>query len=424
MPIRLLTLAFVALFACSCSLLPSKQTSKKHSDSKRSGTAAAKPAASSTAGTDRQAPSAPTVVSKDGPEFAPPLTPAAAPRPASEKPAEPAKTEAPAPKAPEPKTPGPAAQPPPQPAPPGGTLVGTVVAVVNGDIITQEDVLRDIRPELAAIDRDDSLTAIGKNAKRSDVIANTVVRKIERLLALQEARRTIPDEQAQRVEADVDTLIKSTIRLVGTLTRLQGMMAAEGQTIEAQKKIEVDNRLIRLLLDREVDGRVYVTPGEMLRCYDDHEASYRRKKEVQIREIYISYANVPAKEDAVKKAGELLERIRKGEDFGKLAAQYSEGPQAKKEGLWDFATEGTGAFRPEVEKAAFSLGPKEVSGCLTSQIGAHIIKVEDVRPARVVPFAEVQEDIGAKLRAGKRQALYRQFIDKLREKSYVEVLWK
>jgi parvulin-like peptidyl-prolyl isomerase len=65
-----------------------------------------------------------------------------------------------------------------------------------------------------------------------------------------------------------------------------------------------------------------------------------------------------------------------------------------------------------------------VSGCLTSQIGAHIIKVEDVRPARVVPFAEVQEDIGAKLRAGKRQALYRQFIDKLREKSYVEVLWK
>ena len=64
------------------------------------------------------------------------------------------------------------------------------------------------------------------------------------------------------------------------------------------------------------------------------------------------------------------------------------------------------------------------SDVIVSQIGVHIIKVEDVRPARTAPFAEVQSQIGKDLREQKRKRLYRDFIKKLWDQSYVDIRWK
>ncbi len=302
--------------------------------------------------------------------------------------------------------------------------VGTVVAVVNGDIITKEEVLSEIRLQLHRIDSDTLLTPVGKEAKRKELISALLVLKVERLLALQQAKRVITLEEEQRIETDVDSIVKDTIRFVGTAAKLEGELAQRGQTIDKQKQAAVDNRRLQALLAREVDAHVYVTPAQMRTYYDAHRRDYGEKARVKIRQIFLRKDNYASTKEAADKARDLLKRIRKGEDFGKLAGQYSDGPYSKKGGLWEFVTEGSGAFRPEVARVAFRLGPKRVSGVITSDIGVHIIKAEDVRPARTPPFAEVQDEIVAKLREEKRRELYREFIKKLWDKSYVDIRWK
>ena len=145
---------------------------------------------------------------------------------------------------------------------------------------------------------------------------------------------------------------------------------------------------------------------------------------MQIREIFLALSSYATKEDALRKGRDLLKRIAAGEDFARLAKEYSEGPYAKDGGLWEFVVQGSGAFRPEVEKIAFSLAPKAVSDVILSEIGVHIIKVEDIHAAHTVPFLEVQEGIATKLRQEKREQLYRQFIKKLWDRSYVDIRWK
>jgi len=408
MPRRILLLLLVVLLVPSCSLFQKK------------------PAGSAKRKTTLAAARAPKrVVKAEAPEPRP--TPVVTP-------------EVPKPVTPPPTTPvPPPAREPVAPAPPEKLLrpalsratyepqadiVGTVVAVVNGDIVTREAVLSEIRPQLDAIDRDDSLTAVGKEAKRKELISTTVIVKAERLLALQEAKRVIPAEEGQRIEADVNSLVKDTIRHVGTLTRLESTLAEKGRTVDAQKQTEVDNRLIRALLAREVDANVDVTPAEMQRYYVAHRADYEQKKQVQVREIFLSFSNYASREEAVNRGRELLKRIASGEDFGKLAREYSDGPNAKSGGLWEFVTEGTGTFRREVEKVAFALEPKAVSDVVLSEIGVHIIKVEDLRPARTIPFPEVQDEISMKLHGEQREALYRRLIQKLWDRSYVDIRWK
>ena len=69
---------------------------------------------------------------------------------------------------------------------------------------------------------------------------------------------------------------------------------------------------------------------------------------------------------------EVLEKLKKGESFSKLALEYSLDGSRKQGG--DLGWFGRGAMVKEFEEAAFKLNKGEVSGLVRTQFGYHIIK--------------------------------------------------
>jgi parvulin-like peptidyl-prolyl isomerase len=140
--------------------------------------------------------------------------------------------------------------------------------------------------------------------------------------------------------------------------------------------------------DLQQNSEKLVTDEDIQKYYSEHPNEF---EEVRARHILISTSPSPAppgaekeakkplsKEEAKKKAQGLLDRVRKGENFEKLAQENSDdGSKAQGGDLGYFAKDGS--MVAEFETAAFALKPGEVSEVVESQFGYHIIKVEDHR---------------------------------------------
>ena len=137
--------------------------------------------------------------------------------------------------------------------------------------------------------------------------------------------------------------------------------------------------------------------NELQDFYNEHAEEYRLPEQVTAQHIlFKTEGKTPEQVEAIrKKATEVLTRAKNGEDFAKLAKEFSEDTSASRGG--DLGTFQRGAMVAPFEQAAFNLGPGAISDLVTTQFGFHIIKVNAKQDSRVRPFAEIKEAIRPRL---------------------------
>lgn len=106
------------------------------------------------------------------------------------------------------------------------------------------------------------------------------------------------------------------------------------------------------------------------------EAFQRSLKHIRVAHIFIAFRNSAGVSDtlaAMNKKDHVLARLQKGEDFGKLAKEFSDDPTAKtNNGEIGFVTVFTLPY--DFENAIYATAPGKVSVPVRSKIGYHIFK--------------------------------------------------
>lgn len=183
---------------------------------------------------------------------------------------------------------------------------------------------------------------------------------------------------------------------------------AEGPEFAARLAYYREKVLLDEYLTRE--AKKAATPEAARKLFDDTTKAMAPEEEVRARHILVE-------DEAQAKAA--AARIKKGEDFAKVAGELSKDPGSGKEG-GDLGWFTKDRMVPEFAETAFKLEKGQVSDPVKSQFGWHVIKVEDKRTKPLPEFEAVKPQIDQYLERKAQQDI----VLGLREKAKVERLDK
>jgi parvulin-like peptidyl-prolyl isomerase len=240
---------------------------------------------------------------------------------------------------------------------------------------------------------------------------------IDREVLWQEAQRRrilANEEEVKAAIRDMEGKFKDR----ETYLRKLGAMgfSEESYTAYVRQNLSVDR-----LMDSGVEGPP-VTDAELEKFYAENPDKFMRPEVARARHILIQAApgDAGAREEARRRAEELLAKIREGGDFAGLAREHSEDSSAQAGG--DLGWFPRRQMVKPFEDAVFALEPGQISDIVETEFGFHIIKLEAKQAGEKVALAEVKDRVRQYLEGVKRGEAGQKLLERLRSEAKIERL--
>ncbi len=301
----------------------------------------------------------------------------------------------------------------------GGALLDEVAAVVDDSPILLSEVSARAAPELRRL-ADEAVGPEETEHRRADMMRQSLQTLIdERLLGeqLKNANITVSEQ-------DLDDTIRDVMRNNGIADEKVFEMALEkeGLTLEGYRQKLREQLEKTKLLRLKVNAQIKITDSEIDDEYQREYGSATGDEEVRARHLLVKVdkdATPEQRERALSQAKMLARRAQAGEDFSKLAREYSDGPSASRGGELGWFKRGE--MVPSFEAAAFAQPKGGVSDPVLTQFGYHVIQLEDRRRSAPPNLAKVKEQIRQKLAQRQMEKLTADYLKGLRKDAAIEI---
>ncbi len=226
-----------------------------------------------------------------------------------------------------------------------------------------------------------------------------------------------PENQQALIKADPrmeEVLVRNlaSIIVVSDVAKKKGF--DKDPKVRKQMEIMRNEYLARNYVQKEILGKIVLTEKDYEGYYETHKKEFENPEMVRARHILVAVkpnATEEEKKAAMTKTEEILEKAKKGEDFAKLATEYSDDPGSKAKG-GDLGFFTTGSMVGKFEQAAFALKPGEISGIVETEFGYHIIKLEERKAAELPAYETVKEQVKARATQAIQQERLNAFLEK------------
>ena len=297
-------------------------------------------------------------------------------------------------------------------------IANRIVAKVNSDIITLYELNTSIKRLTGLSAEELQLRGEKKFYEvRRAVLDNLINEKI--------AKQQINKLGIKVTTKDVDVAVEQVKRENGlTQEELIHSLKGEGITLKEYKerlKGEIEHFQ---LVNYEVKSKIVITEENIKEYYQKHIKEYTEANKVRLARIFLKIRNPDDRQEKaqVKELGrEILTRLEQGRDFFEIAKIYSQGPAAQEGG--DMGWIKLSQLEPRLREKIAKITPGEHTDLDLVPSGYQIIKLIEEEKERVKPFEDVRDAIYSKLFKEKIGKRYVTWLKKLREKSYIKVIF-
>jgi peptidyl-prolyl cis-trans isomerase C len=249
-------------------------------------------------------------------------------------------------------------------------------------------------------------------------------RLLDRLIQIQILKAKATEAQKAEGKKEGDKRFEMIKKRAPSEEMLANQLKSMNLTLEVLQTRLVEEATAEAVLK----SNVKVTDEQVKKFYEDNPSQFEEPEMVRASHILIGTKDAKTGEDLKddakkakkKQADDLLKRARGGEDFAKLAKEFSEDPGSKESG--GEYTFGRGKMVPEFEAAAFSLKTNQISDIVTTQFGYHIIKLSEKIPAKKVEFDKMKTEIKDYLEKQEMDKMLPDYYAKIKKEADVQIL--
>jgi peptidyl-prolyl cis-trans isomerase SurA len=291
-------------------------------------------------------------------------------------------------------------------------LLDKVVAIVNQEVITWSELYKameaDASPAVKAMQSDEKAKVFRENE------AHFLETLINVRLELQQAKNMGIGVSDQEVQEAMDNIKK---KYSMSETAFAESLKSEGFTLEEYKKRLREQIVISKLVSMQIGNKIVITDEDVKKFIAGNKEALENVETYRISQILLKKQKDVDSTSIEEKAGELLSKLEKGEDFSDLAKQYSEDSSASAGG--DLGVLKKSQIGKNFLDVLSGMKPGDVSKPFWTEAGLHIIKLEARTQAK--NEGEMMEEARNMLHNKMFTAKYNAWIKSLRENAFIEV---
>jgi parvulin-like peptidyl-prolyl isomerase len=305
-------------------------------------------------------------------------------------------------------------------------LANAIRAIVNDAVITYQEVamLDQQAEDLLVRQYRNQPSRLEKELNKVD--SQNLDGLVERQLILHEfktAGYSLP-------ESVLDELVEETIKAeFGDRATCTKTLEARGMSIEKFRQQIRERFIIAQLRLKNVASEIIISPHKVETYYLAHRDDFKVEDRVKLRRITLNKSSDPKDPNAEELAKEILQRLKEGATFTEMAAIYSQGSQESREARWYTHS----ALRQEWAEAVSALKPGQWSGVVETSGECYLLMVDEIGTAHYKslsdPYEEesprplVRDVIEKNLLSEERGRLEKQWIDRLKKKTFVQIFY-
>jgi peptidyl-prolyl cis-trans isomerase D len=166
----------------------------------------------------------------------------------------------------------------------------------------------------------------------------------------------------------------------------------------------------------QLESKVSVNDAQLKAYYEEQKSKtperFTQAERRRVRHILLQVADPKDDAAAKAKAESILKRAQGGEDFAKLAKEFSQDTGSAGQG-GDLGFSERKVWVAPFADAAFSMKEGEIRGPVKTQFGYHILKLEGIEPSTVKSFEEGKTELEAEYRRNEGERLFNNAQDQL-----------
>ena len=300
----------------------------------------------------------------------------------------------------------------------GAELIDRIVAVVNNDLISLEDLNSQVKPYL------EKINDIGYPPDKQ----RQMVFKVREDVLNQMIDQKLTDQEIARYkitasDKEVDNTIER-IKKTNSLTdeALRQALSKEGITLEEYRKRTKENILRSSLVNREIKSKVVITKEEIKAYYDSHPDLYGFEEKYRLANVMIKYPESPdpsSRMQTQQKMAGILQELKAGKSIDEVTQTFSDST-AKVQG-GELGTFSLSTLDPKIREALKDLKPGQYSGVIETDFGYQIFRLLDKVKTASKTLEDATAEIENKLYKDIVDQKFSKWLEELRSRSHIKI---